>query len=169
MVDMAMISGAMTAFKAVRESAKALVTIHDASVIRAKVIELNTQITTAQESALSALSDQFSLLERIGDLEKQVTEFEKWETQKQKYELKIVARGATVYALKESEYGSEPPHWICTTCYQQRKNSVFQYAGPAAQSGADFNKMKWRCAPCGMEIRVPLQTSPTRPSNESEM
>jgi hypothetical protein len=169
MVDMAMISGAMTAFKAVRESAAALISIHDASVIRAKVLELNTQIATAQERALSALSDQFTLLERVSELEKQVADFETWETEKLRYELKNVARGATVYVLKEDACSSEDAHWICTTCYQQRKKSIMQRVSSGEQSGRDFRTAKWRCAPCGTEIRTGQWTSPTQPSDPSEM
>ena len=169
MVDMAMISGAMTAFKAVRESAAALISIHDASAIRAKVLELNTQIATAQERALSALSDQFALLERVSELEKQVADFEKWETEKQKYELKIVAHGATTFALKEDGSGTEPPHWICAACYQNRKISVLQDAGQAAASGNDHRRNKWKCSACDFEMRVPFGASPTKPPHPSDM
>jgi rubrerythrin len=166
MVDMAMISGAMSALKAVSDSAKAMVAIHDASVLRTKVVELNTQIVTAQRDTLAALSDQFALLERVSELEKQVADFKKWETEKQRYEMKIVARGAGTYALKEDAAGAEPPHWICTACYENCKKSIMQDAGPAPHMTRSH---VWGCPICKAEIRVPIFASPTHPSHESQM
>jgi hypothetical protein len=168
MVDMAMISGAMSALRAAGDLTKLIIASHDANVMREKAVELQTQILTAQQNALTAQSDQFMLLERVRQLEKQIADLEAWDTEKQRYKLEIVARGATVYALKEKDGGPEPPHWICSTCYQNNKKSVLQ-AGPPGKPGADFRMTIWKCNPCGTEIRVPMFTSPTRPSHESEM
>ena len=141
MVDMAMISGTMTALKSASDLAKLMISSHDAGVIRQKAIELQTQILAAQSNALAAQSDQFTALERIRELEKQIADLNTWDTEKKRYELKIVARGSTVYSLKEDERNSEPPHWICTTCYQQGKKSIMQSAGFVARSGEDFRTM----------------------------
>jgi hypothetical protein len=153
MVDVAMISGAMTALKAVGESAKAMIAIHDASVLHTKVIELNTQIMTAQTSALAALSDQFALLERVGELEKQVAGFEAWETEKQRYELKDLDSGPLAYVLKPDAGGGEAAHWLCATCYQQRKKSILQPFVALAPLPGRHGRI-WSCPTCSTKIDV---------------
>ena len=82
MVDMAMISGAMSALKAAGDTAKLMIASHDAGVIREKAIELQAQIFTAQNNALAAQSDQFALLERVRELEKQVADLKAWDSEK---------------------------------------------------------------------------------------
>jgi hypothetical protein len=159
MVDMAMISGAMSALKAVGDSAKAMIAIHDAGVLRAKVVELNTQIATAQASALAALSDQFALLEHIHDLEKQVTEFEAWETEKQRYELKDLDSGPTAYVLKPEARGSETPHWLCAACYQQRKKSILQPFVITVVLPGRHGRI-WVCPACSAKIDVSWAKGP---------
>ena len=160
MVDMAMISGAMSALKAVGDSAKAMVAIHDAGVLRSKVAELNTQIVAAQTSTLAALSDQFALLERVRELEKQVTDFEAWEDEQQRYQLEAVTVEAFAYALKPDTGSGEPPHWLCTTCYSNRKKSIMQAAGPAAQTGIESRLSRWKCPVCPNTFRVPYNVHP---------
>jgi ribosomal protein L29 len=96
MVDMTMISGTMTALKSASDLAKLMISSHDAGVIRQKAIELQTQILAAQSNALAAQPDQFTALERIRELEKQIADLKTWDTEKKRYELKIVARGSTV-------------------------------------------------------------------------
>ena len=65
MVDMAMIAGAMSALKSAGDLTKLMIASHDANVIRQKAIELQEQIFTAQQNALAAQSEQFTLLERV--------------------------------------------------------------------------------------------------------
>jgi hypothetical protein len=74
----------------------------------------------------SAQSDQFALLERVHELEQQVTDLKAWEKEKQRYELKQLAPGAFCYALKADASGSEPPHRVCAACYQHGKKSILQ-------------------------------------------
>ena len=73
-------------------------------------------------------------MERISELEKQVADFETWNADKQKYELKKVAStGALAYMLKPEARGGEPPHWVCTHCYENRKRSILQFLTDAAR------------------------------------
>jgi hypothetical protein len=37
--------------------------------------------------------------------------------------------GASAYMLKPEARGSQPPHWVCTQCYQNRKPSIMQLFG----------------------------------------
>jgi hypothetical protein len=106
-------------FKSMLDTAKGLKDINDTAVRNAAVIEL-------QEKILAAQAQQTALIERVGELEKEVARFETWETEKQRYKLERLPDGGVVYALKESESGGEPPHRICASCYQERRRSFLQ-------------------------------------------
>jgi hypothetical protein len=108
-------------FKTLLDSAKGLKDINDAAVRNAAVIELQEKILTAREQ-------QFAALERIAELEKEMARFETWEAEQQRYELKPVPgyHKPLAYALKEEAERSEPSHWLCATCFQNRKASVLQ-------------------------------------------
>lgn len=66
------------------------------------------------------------MLQKIGQLEKEMARFETWDAEKERYELRDAGSGALAYALKEETRGAEPPHWICAQCYQDRKASILQ-------------------------------------------
>src|SRR6267378_1436399 len=100
----------LSAFKAMFDLAKGLKDINDATIRNGAVIEL-------QEQILSAQLEQTKLIERIGELEKEVASFEAWNTDKKKYELKGIAPGVVAFMLKPNVRDSEPPHWLCTQCY----------------------------------------------------
>jgi hypothetical protein len=107
------------AFKSMIDSAKALKDMNDAHVRHAAVIEL-------QEKIFAAQATQAALLEQISDLEKEVANFETWETDKQRYEMSTTKGGSVVYSLKAGVEPPEPAHDICTACYQHRKRSILQ-------------------------------------------
>jgi hypothetical protein len=107
------------AFKSMIDSAKALKDMNDAHVRHAAVIEL-------QEKIFAAQATQAALLEQISNLEKEVANFETWETDKHRYEMSTTKGGSIVYSLKAGVEPPEPPHDICTACYQHRKRSILQ-------------------------------------------
>jgi CRISPR/Cas system-associated protein Cas5 (RAMP superfamily) len=109
----------LSAFKTMFDMAKALQNIHDTALRDRAVIDLQKEILAAQVT-------QATLIERVGDLEKQVASFEKWDAEKEKYELKEIYPQNFAYAIKENARGSEPPHLICATCYENRKKTIPQ-------------------------------------------
>ena len=72
-----------SAAKAAFDIAKGLKDLDDRTHRNAAVIELQEQILAAQ-------AEQGAAIERIRDLEKQVADFEKWDAEKKRYELKNV-------------------------------------------------------------------------------
>jgi hypothetical protein len=152
MVDMAMISGTMSALKAAGEITKLIIASHDANVIREKAIELQAQIFTAQQNALTAQSDQFTLLQRVRDLKKQIADLEAWDTEKLRYEMKRLASGGIVYSLKVDASGSEPPHDICAACYQRGKKFFLQAKQRNAATAALGMPSMLMCPECKTEI-----------------
>ncbi len=109
----------LSAFKTMFDMAKALQGIHDTATHDRAVIELQKEILTAQ-------AQQAALVERIGQLEKQVASFEKWDAEKEKYDLKEISPHNYAYAIKANARGAEPAHLICTTCYENRKKTILQ-------------------------------------------
>ena len=156
MVDMAAVSGLAASLQLAAEITKGIIGLRDATVIQDKVIELQRVILSAQSSALAAQSHQFTLLERVRTLEKQVANFEAWDAEKQKYELKQVYTGAFAYVLKPEARGSEPPHWLCTACYQNNKKSVLQ----AHRRDLTKRNEIYKCPDCNSTIRVHYNVHP---------
>ncbi len=108
------------AFNGLLNAAKALRDMDNAMARNSAVIELQGQILSAQE-------DYSALLAKVRELETKLVQFENWETEKQRYELKEHGeRKVLAYALKEGVQPSEQPHSICPDCYQQRKRSILQ-------------------------------------------
>ena len=125
MPDMTLIAGAITSLRMANDIARGLIAIRDENLRNEKVIELQRVILAAQSDALSAQSDQLTLLQQIGDLEKKIADFETWDAEKHKYELKCISRlGAVAFMLTPEARGSEPPHWLCAQCYENRKKSI---------------------------------------------
>jgi Zn finger protein HypA/HybF involved in hydrogenase expression len=114
--------GGIAAFKAMMDIAKALKDMDSAASRNAAVIDL-------QEKIFSAHAAQTALLEKVGELEAKVAGFEKWEGEKQRYEMKQLAPGFVAYVLKEPERLTAPPHAICTNCYERGFKSVLQSNG----------------------------------------
>lgn len=132
----------LSAFKAMFDMAKGLKDINDAAIRNGAVIELQEQILTAQQQ-------QAALIERIGDLEKEIATYDKWDSEKEKYELKPVSiSGMLAYMLKKETRGSEPPHWLCTNCYENRKRSILQFYGTRGREN------HYKCHCCGAECQT---------------
>jgi hypothetical protein len=136
--------------------AKDLVDLHDATARQGKVAELQKQILDAQESALAANQERSELVESIRELKEKMVTLEAWHIEKQRYELKELEPGAFAYVIKESVRGSEPVHWLCTTCYERGKKRILQ-----AHRG-DASYIYHKCHECGGEIRTGKPPSPLR-------
>lgn len=118
-----MVDGVMaglSAFSGLIGMARGLKDINDAVVRNEAIYELTSKLLDAQQ-------EYAALLARVGELEKKLTSFENWETEKQRYELKVQGENSVLaYALKEGVQPPEPAHSICPDCYQERKRSILQ-------------------------------------------
>jgi hypothetical protein len=160
MVDMTAITGTVSALKGAVDIAKAMIGLRDVQVVQLKVIELNSKILEAQHSALSAVDERTALIQRIRDLEKEIIGLKAWGVEKENYELRNVYTGAFAYVPKANTLGPEPPHWLCATCYENRKKSLLQDHGRASD---DLRMSIYKCSrsECGSEIRVSFNVNPT--------
>jgi hypothetical protein len=131
-VDVATISVGLQSLKAAFEIGKALLNLGLSVQVQDHIREMNDRILSAQESAIASRDYQSALLKQIGNLEKQIADLEAWEAEAQTYELTNIRPkthpmgGAFAYAPKEEAHPTEPPHFICANCYQDRHKSILQ-------------------------------------------
>lgn len=86
-----------------------------------------------------------SVLQDNDALKKQIADFEAWNRQKDRYELHEPGPGVYVWSLKKEAEASEPAHWICVKCYEDRRRAILQRL-----SGG--NMMVFRCSSCETKI-----------------
>ena len=110
----------------VLQIAKALIGLRDATMIDVKVIELRDNLIEVQSSTLQAQAEQSALIQEVYDLKQNIMEMEKWEEEKQRYQLIEPWSGCFIYALKEASKSTEIPHWICEHCYQDGRKAILQ-------------------------------------------
>lgn len=154
-MDMTLIQGTISGLKTAADIAKSLMELKSISDVQAKVIELQSAILSAQSNALSANADQSSMVEDIRTLKEEIDRVKAWDTQKQRYKLVKPWSAGVAYALKESLSDSEPPHLICTSCYEGGRKSILN---PIADSHAFI---AYVCPVCKSQIPTGYRGSPT--------
>jgi hypothetical protein len=75
---------------------------------------------------MEAVAAQSALLNRVRELEEEKAKLEAWNTEKQRYKLTELGPGMTTYTLKEGMENGEPPHHLCTNCYNEGHKSIMQ-------------------------------------------
>ena len=131
------VSSLKTAF----DMAKALKDIDDRTRRNDAVIEL-------QEKILGAQTAQAALIEQVGELEKEVAAMKAWDADKQRYQLQDLGKGFYAYILKVGVENGEPPHAICTNCYQKSLKSILQSSGHI-----QVHDRAWECPACKTRIK----------------
>jgi hypothetical protein len=151
MVDVSSIAAAIGSLKTAAEIAKGFLDLKETAAVQGKVIELQGVILAAQSAALAGQSEQFSLLEKVRELETEMAKVKAWETQKQRYDLVSIGTraGLFAYALKPECRGAEPPHYICANCYEDGRKSILQFH-------QQYGKLDtFICSSCKTEISSP--------------
>lgn len=115
--------------------------------IQRLVLDGNANLLTAQQSYAAALK-------RIDDLEKEIMHLKDWTAEKQNYQLKAIDPSGFAYMRKPELETGEPPHWLCTNCFEQAQKSILQLknvSGPMAT---------YHCNRCSGEMQVYSRRSP---------
>lgn len=129
MVDMAAIGALSSALRSATDIAKAFIGLRDEALIQAKVIELQSAILSAQQSAFETQTTQSALLNEIAVLKERLAEVEGWSTERQRYALTQPSHGLFVYRLKAEAKGTEPIHDLCVRCFNDGKKAILQSQG----------------------------------------
>lgn len=130
--------GIGTQLRAAADIAIGLGKLHTMAEVNAKAIELQSAILGLQSDAFIAQAQQTTMIQRVRDLEEEIANVKAWEETRQRYQLVSPAQGIFFYALKQNSGTSEPPHWICTNCYESRKRSIIHRQWNPTR-GLEFN------------------------------
>lgn len=138
----------ISSFKVMLDIAKGLKDLSDASARYAAVIELQEKIFAAQEA-------QTSLIQKVGDLEKEVVQFKNWDAEKDRYKLTDYGGGTFAYALKPEKANGEPAHRICANCFNKGHKSLLQFRH------LTYDKRECLiCQSCGKETYLGIAQKP---------
>lgn len=149
------ITAAIAAFKAAKDVAQSMIDLRDMATFQAKMVEFQSKIIDANDAALTAQEERSALLERVGQLEKVVTDFKRWDAEKHRYSLEKLTSGSFVYALKIGAQETEPAHNICAACYQRDQKFILQPVHhPIGRS------MSLDCPECGSRAYIEGQSYP---------
>ena len=102
MVGVGEISAFLASLKSAKDIAQAMVDLRDEAAFQAKAIEFQSTILDAQGAAFASEENRAALVNRVRDLEQQVTRMEAWESEKQRYGLKQLGQGTLAYAVKKA-------------------------------------------------------------------
>jgi hypothetical protein len=130
--DMNQFVEAATAFKTALDGLKIIKGLRGVAGDKAaedKVSELQRVILVAQQGTLAAQTSQLDMHQEIGELKEKIVQFETWNSEKARYELRDVNAGhgsVYVWALRAEAAGSEPFHLLCAKCFEHRRRSILQ-------------------------------------------
>ena len=127
--------------KAASELAKALFDSKVDAAAKDQILEMRGLIASSLDAVITAKEE----LQAARDAERKATDklvsYENWLNEKARYKLTTPAGGLTVYALQASQSNGEPPHYLCTNCYESAKKSILH--------GARANGFAaWICPSC---------------------
>lgn len=127
MVDLVSIKGAIDGLTAARDIAKSALELRDAAKLQHTVMELNDAILSAQSKALDAQAEQFSLVQKVAELERKLADVDAWEQQQKRYQLVDYGAGTFAYELMAGMENGEAPHRACPSCFEKRQRYVLHF------------------------------------------
>jgi superfamily II helicase len=158
MPEMSGLAIATANLKAVKDIGEAMAGLGDAAALQQKQIEFQSKLYDANNALIAAQEERSAMLERIGQLEKEVTRLEAWEAKKDQYELVSIASNVVAYAQKKAISGSTPPHYLCANCFAKEQVSYLQ------QHIHGDSVDKYVCNSCKEELTIHKDTSRRRSS-----
>lgn len=163
MADLSAIVSAASGFKTAIDIVKGMQALSTTTEVRQKTSELLDAIVEARFKLLEASEAQSSLLNRISELEQEVKNFDDWNHEKERFELKAIDRGAFAYMHKAGARNGEPSIWLCQTCFEKRLKSPLQFRGQDRGdiSAGRGSHARWGCNVCKGEVTVYYRREPT--------
>jgi hypothetical protein len=154
------ISAGISSLKTAKELVQGLNSLKTEAALNEVKINLQSLILDAQQGLFAGQEAQSAAAERIRQLEQKLMEFENWTAESERYELADAGQGTMAYRLKPGMENGEPPHWLCATCFQDRKKSHLhkedQFPG---------RNTVLRCMPCRTELIISGQRNTVRTDN----
>jgi hypothetical protein len=126
MVAIGEVSAALSGIKVSFDMLKNAVSLKSDTKINEAVIEIQKALLTAQSAAFEDRERLAAQQVRIAELEAKLSEIDRWEKDKARYQLTETATGALVYALKQNCANGDPDHKLCVKCFNEDRKSVLQ-------------------------------------------
>lgn len=117
---------ALTAIDKIIQLCKSLSNTKKDIKTRETISEIQGEMFSLYQTCLSAQQEEFNSQKRIRDLELKIEQYEKWDTEKEKYEPCRFETGSTAYKIKVSNVPVEKSMYFCANCYDNRKRSILQ-------------------------------------------
>ena len=140
------LAAAVQSAKVLTDLLKATHELRNANEFIAAVSEINSKLMEANIIALSSQEKQSSLAKRVSELEQQIVELEHWKSESERYQLSVLAPDVPIFTIKPGKENGEPPHKLCTNCYNKRQK------GYLYQSDFDQNGTHYKCGTCDKTI-----------------
>ena len=125
--------------------------------INEQVAQLQTHLLSVGTTAIDLQSENSRLTDHVAKLKAEWAKMEDWSAEKEKYKLTAI-ENTVVYALKPDVVGNEPPHWICSRCYEDHQRSILSFEVRAHDWGTDY--VTWMCSRCDSRITIPKGAKP---------
>jgi hypothetical protein len=142
------ISTALSTIQIVKNLTKAIIDSKVSSALREQAIESQFAIIDLQNTIMNMQTHNQTLLQEKTELKQQLVNIENWETEKSKYYLEQPEPGIFVYAFDFEVEMTEPEHWLCANCYQNKQKSILQ------RTGSDSRGLIFLCFRCQNSIRT---------------
>ncbi len=156
------IAAGLSSLKAASDIIKGLNAAGTQAAINDVKLGLQNHIFEAREALAAAQEAQSTALSRIRDLEQEIVHLKDWEGEKQRYQLADVDRGAFAYIPKPGMENGEPPHWLCTNCFNRNQKSFLQYKGQdVTRNGVRDVTATYGCDACKATIKVSYTRKPS--------
>lgn len=125
-MEISAITGAVTAFNAMRQIASAMIDVRDSNKLAGLQAELLKEITNAQQALIISHERSMTYLEERDALKARVVTLEKKAAERERYVLHEIRAGAFVYKLARGVSVSRPAHYLCQPCYDKGIKAVLE-------------------------------------------
>lgn len=168
MVTMSEFAGSIAALKNTGDLLKTLVNMEVKADMLPKLLALSAQVSDARDELREASDTIVDLRRENRELKNKLSEVADFKAQKANYALTDLGSGALAQAYKPPVESPEdplavrqPPHWLCTHCFDRNIKGYLQLAGRA--SNMPLSNM-YVCQVCDKGVTVNQGRSP---GNES--
>ncbi|WP_155773602.1 hypothetical protein [Burkholderia territorii] len=140
---MSLISTAAASISLAKEIGKAAMGLRDFNAMAAKISDMNAALLTAQDSLFQHNAQLLTLQQELFQLRLELDAANAALSEKGRYELFEVSKGAFVYKSK-GESPDEPTHYVCQPCFDTERQKVVLKFHPEFQ----FHVASWNCPRC---------------------
>lgn len=123
-MDIGSMAAALASMKTATDIATALLGLKTDAAVQSKAAELTGALLQVQQQLMTAQMEQMSMLAKIRDLEAENSRLTKQNDLRNSYQLhQFPDTGSFAY---KSRNGTEPDHYLCSTCFDAGDKVVLQ-------------------------------------------